>query len=540
MQEAAINYRYQFADLELNTQLGTLVRHQTQEVKLPWLSYRLLCVLCQSAPGIVSQQALIEQIWPEIVVGDETLKQRVKLLRRVLDDNAASPTYIEAIRGRGYRLIPHVEITAIPDPSLSIRLDLATDTHVSPANGSSYPLYWKITSLSLACVLSVFICVAILYSSTHKIPTSISDTLAAKIVSGFDNVLYENGLDYYHMYRAEDNQLAIELFNSAIEINPNMAKAYAGLSDAYSQGVFQFNGPPQWQQLAIDAAYKAIALDPNLAQGYKSLGLAYYNRGWLTKAISANLKAVQKRVNYNEAMSNLGFIYREMGQLKQALHWIDKALAANPSNSVSMLHKAQILFALGQYPKANIWLDKALQLQPDSLLANNTQGASLLQQGLFTQAKTHYQNLISRYPGQLAFVEGLARTHLYLGELIQARALTQKLIQSDNRQVRVKGELLYYLASNGHSEEQLAHLEAKFKHELAQGSDRPSDSLALALIYAKNNDSSRSYRYLIQAINHGLLVKKLVVLDPSFHALKEQVGFKQLIDEMDNQRARQQ
>lgn len=540
MLEAAINYRYQFADLDLNTQLGTLVRSRTQELKLPWLSYRLLCVLCQSAPGIVSQQVLIEQIWPEIVVGDETLKQRIKLVRRVLGDNAADPTYIEAIRGRGYRLIPHVEVTAIPDPSLSIRLDLATDTHVSPANGSSYPLYWKVTSLTLACVVIVLACIALLYSSSHKMSDPVSETLTAKLTNGFDNELYENGLDYYHRYRQEDNKLAIELFNSAIEINPNMARAYAGLSDAYSQGVFQFSGPSQWQQLAIDAAYKAIALDPNLAQGYKSLGLAYYNRGWLTKAISANLKALQKRKNYNEAMSNLGFIYREMGQLQQALHWINKALEADPSNSVSMLHKAQILFVLGQSPTAQIWLDKALKLQPDSLLANSTQGARLLQQGLFTQAKTHYQNLIARYPEQLAFIEGLARAHLYLGELKQVRTLTEELIQSDNRQIRVKGELLYYLASNQHSDKQLAHLEAEFKHELAQGSDRPSDSLALAQIYAKDSNSSKSYRYLIQAINQGLLARKLVVMDPSFKTINEEAGFKQLLDEMDNQMAQQQ
>ncbi|WP_229377267.1 tetratricopeptide repeat protein [Shewanella woodyi] len=509
-------------------------------MKLPWLSYRLLCVLCESAPGIVSQQELIERIWPEIVVGDETLKQRIKLLRRVLDDNAADPTYIEAIRGRGYRLIPHVEITAIPDPSLSVKLNLATDTHVAPANGSSYPLYWKVTSLTLAFVVIILACIALLYSSSRTIPQPVSQTLAAKIASGFDNELYENGLDYYHRYREEDNKLAIELFNSAIEINPNMARAYAGLSDAYSQGIFQFNGPSDWQQLAIDAAYKAIALDPNLAQGYKSLGLAYYNRGWLTKAISANLKAVQKRKNYNEAMSNLGFIYREMGQLKQALHWIDKALEADPSNSVSMLHKAQILFALAQYPQANIWLEKALQLQPDSLLANNTQGQSLLQQGLFLQAKAHYQELIARYPKQLVFIEGLANALLYLGEEEQARELAKQLIQSDNRQVKVRGELLSYLANEQGTQAQLAHLEQRFKQELALGSDRPSDSMSLARLYAKSQANDKSYRYLIQAINQGWLARNLVIMDPSFKAIKEEVSFNQLIDEMDNQRTRQQ
>ena len=45
-----------------------------------------------------------------MVVGPETLKQRVKLLRESLSDSSRRPRYVETVRGRGYRLLPAVTL----------------------------------------------------------------------------------------------------------------------------------------------------------------------------------------------------------------------------------------------------------------------------------------------------------------------------------------------------------------------------------------------------------------------------------------------
>ena len=44
-----------------------------------------------------------------MVVGDETLAQRVRLLRQALDEDSQSPRYFSSVRGRGYRLICDVK-----------------------------------------------------------------------------------------------------------------------------------------------------------------------------------------------------------------------------------------------------------------------------------------------------------------------------------------------------------------------------------------------------------------------------------------------
>ena len=61
---------------------------------------------------MVSKDELIAEVWGDVVVSDETLMQRVKLLRQALGDDSQNPRYIAAVRGRGYRLTAPVEVTA--------------------------------------------------------------------------------------------------------------------------------------------------------------------------------------------------------------------------------------------------------------------------------------------------------------------------------------------------------------------------------------------------------------------------------------------
>jgi DNA-binding winged helix-turn-helix (wHTH) protein len=137
------NIRYQIADLTLNTKLGTAYR-ANEELTLPQLSYNLLCVLVQRAPAIVSQDDLMTLMWGEQVVSDETLKQRIKLLRQVLNDTPQSPKYIESVRGRGYRCMAQVTKTMIR-PHDSINLRLHDRLPVSFLQSSEE--YWRLVSI---------------------------------------------------------------------------------------------------------------------------------------------------------------------------------------------------------------------------------------------------------------------------------------------------------------------------------------------------------------------------------------------------------
>src|SRR5688572_3291261 len=68
----------------------------------------VLMLLAEHADRVVSREELLHAVWPGVVVGDEALTQSVIKLRRALGDDSRSPSYIETIPKRGYRLIAPV------------------------------------------------------------------------------------------------------------------------------------------------------------------------------------------------------------------------------------------------------------------------------------------------------------------------------------------------------------------------------------------------------------------------------------------------
>lgn len=82
-----------------------------KSIHLPKLSYNFLQTLIAHAPEVVTTEQLLDEVWGDVVVSEETVKQRVSLMRQALDDDRENPKYIESVRGVGYRLIARVSPT---------------------------------------------------------------------------------------------------------------------------------------------------------------------------------------------------------------------------------------------------------------------------------------------------------------------------------------------------------------------------------------------------------------------------------------------
>ncbi len=72
-------------------------------------SMDVLVALVGAAPAVVSSAALLERVWPDVVVVDNVVYQAVAQLRKALGDDSQAPRYIENIPRRGYRLIAEIE-----------------------------------------------------------------------------------------------------------------------------------------------------------------------------------------------------------------------------------------------------------------------------------------------------------------------------------------------------------------------------------------------------------------------------------------------
>lgn len=105
--------QFQIGDLTVDTTNKTVTRGQ-DSIDLSPRSFHLLVALAKCAPNVISRHDLLETVWPDEYVNDETLSQRVRVLRKSLGDLDETPRYISAVRGWGYRMVAPVVRVEIP------------------------------------------------------------------------------------------------------------------------------------------------------------------------------------------------------------------------------------------------------------------------------------------------------------------------------------------------------------------------------------------------------------------------------------------
>src|SRR5262245_4698796 len=91
-------------------------------------------------PGqAMTREELLSAVWPGVVVGDEALTQTIIKLRRALGDNPRSPSYIETLSKRGYRLIAPVRKVGAAGPTEGA-IEAALPHQASPRRRRRVPL----------------------------------------------------------------------------------------------------------------------------------------------------------------------------------------------------------------------------------------------------------------------------------------------------------------------------------------------------------------------------------------------------------------
>ena len=102
----------------VNPLAGEIARGQ-ERVRLEARTMRLLLCLAETPGEVVSIDALLNQVWPGVVVTPDSVYQAVAALRRLLGDDAKQPAYIVTVPRLGYRLVAPVESLAAAPPASS-------------------------------------------------------------------------------------------------------------------------------------------------------------------------------------------------------------------------------------------------------------------------------------------------------------------------------------------------------------------------------------------------------------------------------------
>jgi eukaryotic-like serine/threonine-protein kinase len=154
---------YCFGEFTLDVASRKLSR-SGEAVALPSRAFDALVYLIEHRGRLVSKNELIEAIWNEVVVTDDSLTHAISVLRRALADERAHPTYIETVPRRGYRFVGAVQTDeAAPEPHhdpVVHEPDMRPETSAStPAAADSF--FWSKRSWLAACVTAAIAVVAL-------------------------------------------------------------------------------------------------------------------------------------------------------------------------------------------------------------------------------------------------------------------------------------------------------------------------------------------------------------------------------------------
>lgn len=79
-----------------------------ERVPLTPKAFDVLRYLVEHAERLVTQDEILEAIWPETYVNPEVIKQYIRGIRKALGDDPEKPAYIETFPRRGYQFIAPV------------------------------------------------------------------------------------------------------------------------------------------------------------------------------------------------------------------------------------------------------------------------------------------------------------------------------------------------------------------------------------------------------------------------------------------------
>ena len=208
-------------------------------------------------------------------------------------------------------------------------------------------LYLPSVGAFITVVTSLFILQDKLAHKKMKVDLAIIPSLSLVVIV-FAGATYARNTVWQNEFR---------LWSDVVEKSPFDARGRYNLGNAYNhegrvdKAVEQYEG--------------ALKLKPNLAEARNDLGNAYSKKGWVDKAIEQYDDALKLKPDYAEARNNLGSAFNDKGWLDKAIEQYEDALKVRPDSAIFHYNLGMTFMRSGLKSKAATELKAALKLKPD-------------------------------------------------------------------------------------------------------------------------------------------------------------------------------
>ena len=389
--------RYRLDDLVIDVPRQR-VECAGQRLDVNGLSFRLLHYLLEQGRRVVGFDELIERVWAPAIVNEETVTQRVRLLRQSLGDDGRNPRYLRSVRSQGYQLC------VAPQP---------LDEAASPAPTPHRRGRW----LAVGGLIAVAIAAASAAIVWKRTPEGVAERPP----------LLQRAAYYAGIGQRDDNERAIGLYRQRLQEAPDDAEALVGLSRAFSARVCLYNGGLDSARLAQVLAEQVIAREPRDAAAHAALGYSFDCRGRTDEALRSYERSLALDPRSDNVRASAAYLYERRGRLADAL---GANLAVREPARVRFIdiQIASNLDLLGYAAEAEARYRRSFQLYPDNVFSNAAWPSFLMRRGRFAEAQAALDEAMTRGTEHASLHLLAAELALQRGERDAARSAAARAI----------------------------------------------------------------------------------------------------------------
>jgi tetratricopeptide (TPR) repeat protein len=293
---------------------------------------------------------------------------------------------------------------------------------------------------------------------------------------------------------------AAELFEQAIDKDPNFALAYTGRADS-SLRMYGETKDSVWADKATLAAQQAERLSNNLPEVHLSLGSVYATTGKNTQAVAELKRALELAPNSDEAYRSLGDAYFSSGQSEEGIAAYQKAVAANSYYWLNHTALGNAYFRLGDTAKALPEFQKVTEIASDNPMGYEGLGEVYLREGKWGEAIPQFQKAIAIAPDADTY-SNLGTAYFWLKNYDQATKMYEKAVQMTPNDEQLQGNLGDAYRWSGHSDQAATAYGKAISLAFQELQVNPRSAMTmgdLGLLYAKKGDAANALQYTNQA-----------------------------------------
>jgi serine/threonine protein kinase/cytochrome c-type biogenesis protein CcmH/NrfG len=233
--------------------------------------------------------------------------------------------------------------------------------------------------------------------------------------------------------RRHSLDFALQMFEQAIQLDPNFASAHAGIANTCSV-YYEFHGrDPKWIEKGTAAAQKALALDPHLADALVGQARMCYAQQDYDKAVAIAKEAITRKPDCDGAYNVLGRALFAAGRFQEAAELMEAAAHANGDDYNMYIPYTNALEKLGKASMAQHYremmtqvLERQLEMVPEDVRARILLASNYANIGRADDAVRQAEMAVALRPNDSNVLYNAACTYGVLGRKTECMECLRK------------------------------------------------------------------------------------------------------------------